>query len=146
MPTAPGGYTPVERWGKPVLGETHTTVGATVAWAVLCLLVAPRITSAALARAGPAAPAGSGRAGLRRVRRWWRGPALEQAPGSAALLRLAWALLPAHRPLVGALDTPRLGPWAGGRAGRVVAGRPVPIGWAVLPSPGPQGRCRATPR
>jgi hypothetical protein len=62
-----------------VLGHTHTTVVATVAWAVLCLLVAQRATSAALARALPAEQAGSGRSCLRRVRRWWCGPALNQA-------------------------------------------------------------------
>jgi hypothetical protein len=94
MTTAQVGYTPVYRWVKQVRGETHTTGVATVAWAVRCLLGAQRITSAALARAFPAAQAGSGRSCLRRVRRWWRGPALEQAPVSAALIRLAWALLP----------------------------------------------------
>ena len=51
MTTAQGGYTPVYRWGKQVLGNTHTTVVVTAAWAVLCLLVAQRVTSAALARA-----------------------------------------------------------------------------------------------
>ena len=61
MTTAQVGYTPVYRWVKQVLGDTHTTVVATVAWAVLCLLVAQRVTSAALARALPAEQAGSGR-------------------------------------------------------------------------------------
>jgi hypothetical protein len=79
MTTAQVGYTPVYRWVKQVLGHTHTTVVATVAWAVLCLLVAQRATSAALARALPAEQAGSGRSCLRRVRRWWCGPALNQA-------------------------------------------------------------------
>jgi hypothetical protein len=78
MTTAQVGYMPVYRWVKQGLGNTHTTVVATVAWAVLCLLVAQRVTSAALARALPAEQAGSGRSCLRRVRRWWHGPALEQ--------------------------------------------------------------------
>lgn len=133
MTTAQGGYTPVYRWVKQVLGETHTTVVATVAWAVLCLLVAQRITSAALARALPAEQAGSGRSCLRRVRRWWRGPTLEQATVSAALIRLALVLLPAPHPVVVALDTTRLGPWEVWLAGIVVAGRTLPIGWAVIP-------------
>jgi hypothetical protein len=51
MTTAQGGYAPVHCWVKAVLGRTHTTVVLTVAWAVLCLLVAQRVTAAALARA-----------------------------------------------------------------------------------------------
>lgn len=78
------------------------------------------------------------------MRRGWRGPALEQAPVSAALIRLAWALLPPHHPGVVALDTPRRGPWEVWLAGIVVAGGPWPMGWAVIPSPWPKGRCRAT--
>jgi hypothetical protein len=66
MTTTQGGYTPVSRWVKQGLGDTHTTVVATVAWAVRCLLVAHRVTAAALARALPAEQAGSGRSCLRR--------------------------------------------------------------------------------
>ena len=93
MTTAQVGYTPVHRWVKHVLGNTHTTVVVTIAWAVLCLLVAQRVTSAALARALPAEHAGSGRSCLRRVRRWWSGPALDQVLMSPALIRLALPLL-----------------------------------------------------
>src|SRR5437660_724035 len=121
MTTAQVGYLPVNRWVKHVLGSTHTTVVVTVAWAVLCLLVAQRVTSAALARALPANQAGSGRSCLRRVRRWWRGPALEQATISPALIRLALTLLAADQPVVVALDTTRLGPWEVWLAG---SGRP----------------------
>jgi Transposase DDE domain len=142
MTTAQVGYTPVYRWGKQVLGNTHTTVVATVAWAVLCLLAAQRVTSAALARALPAEQAGSGRSCLRRVRRWWQGPALEQATISPALSRLALTLV-AGQPVV-ALDTTRLGPWEVWLAGIVIAGRTLPIGWAVIPYPWPKGRCRVT--
>lgn len=46
--------------------------------------------------------------------------------------------------MVVALDTTRLGPWEVWRAGIVVGGRTVPIGWAVIPSPWPKGRFRAT--
>jgi hypothetical protein len=144
MTTAQVGYTPVYRWVKQVLGNTHTTVVATVAWAVLCLLVAQRVTSAALARALPAEQAGSGRSCLRRVRRWWSGPALEQATISPALIRLALALVTADHPMVVALDTTRLGPWEVWLAGIVVAGRTLPIGWAVIPYPWPKGRFRTT--
>jgi hypothetical protein len=144
MTTAQVGYTPVYRWVKQVLGDTHTTVVATVAWAVLCLLVAQRVTSAALARALPAEQAGSGRSCLRRVRRWWSGPALDQATVSPALIRLALALLPVDHPVVVALDTTRLGPWEVWLAGIVVAGRTLPIGWAVIPYPWPKGRFRTT--
>ena len=49
--TAQGGYAPIERWGKQVLGRTPPTVVVTVAWAVLCLRVAQRVPPAALARA-----------------------------------------------------------------------------------------------
>jgi hypothetical protein len=142
MTTAQVGDTPVYRWVKQVLGNTHTTVVATVAWAVLCLLVAQRVTSAALARALPAEQAGSGRSCLRRVRRWWQGPALEQATSSPALIRLALTLV-AGQPVV-ALDTTRLGPWDVWLAGIVIAGRTLPSGWAVIPYPWPKGRFRAT--
>src|SRR5215467_13253803 len=142
MTTAQVGYSPVYRWVKQVLGNTHTTVVLTVAWAVLCLLVVELLTSAALARALPAEQAGSGRSCLRRVRRWWQGPALEQATISPALIRLALPLV-VGQPVV-ALDTTRLGPWEVWLAGIVIAGRTLPIGWAVIPYPWPKGRFRAT--
>src|SRR4029453_4199805 len=132
----------VHCWVKAVLGRTHTTVVLTVAWAVLCLLVAQRVTAAALARALPAEQAGSGRSCLRRVRRWGQGPALEQATISPALIRLAPPLV-VGQPVV-ALDTTRLGPWEVWLAGIVIAGRTLPIGWAVIPYPWPKGRFRAT--
>src|SRR3989442_2593893 len=72
MTTAQVGYRPVHRWVKHILGSTHTTVVVTVAWAVLCLLGAQRVTAAALARALPAEHAGSGRSCLRRGRGRWR--------------------------------------------------------------------------
>ena len=143
MTTAQVGYAPVHRWVKSVLGRTHTTVVITVAWAVLCLLVAQRVTSAALARALPAEQAGSSRSCLRRVRRWWQGPALEQATISPALIHLALTLVAGTQPIV-AMDTTRLGPWEVWLAGIVVAGRTLPIGWAVIPYPWPKGRFRAT--
>ena len=133
MTTAQVGYTPVHRWVKHVLGNTHTTVVVTIAWAVLCLLVAQRVTSAALARALPAEHAGSGRSCLRRVRRWWSGPALDQVLMSPALIRLALPLLAGAQSVVVALDTTRLGPWEVWLAGIVVGGRTLPIGWAVIP-------------
>jgi hypothetical protein len=144
MMTAQGGYEPVYRGVKNILGRMHTTVVATVAWAVLALLVAQRTTPAALARALPAEHAGSGRSCLRRVRRWWRGPPLDQAMISPALIRQALTLLAADQPVVVALDTTRLGGWAVWMAGIVVAGRTLPIGWAVLPYPWPKGQFRAT--
>jgi hypothetical protein len=99
LTTAQGGYLPVHRGVKHVLGGTHTTVVVTVAWAGRCLLVAQRVTAAALARAFPAEHAGSGRSCRRRVRRWWSGPALDQAPLSPALSRLARTLLAAAQPV-----------------------------------------------
>jgi hypothetical protein len=144
MTTAQGGYAPIYKWVKQVLGMTHTTVVVTVAWAVLCLLVAQRITPAALARALPSEHAGSGRSCLRRVRRWWSGPVLDQTTISPALIRLALTLLAAAQPVVVALDTTRLGGWEVWLAGLVVAGRTLPIGWAVIPYPWPKGRFRTT--
>jgi hypothetical protein len=78
------------------------------------------------------------------VRRWWRGPALDQTTISPALIRLALTLLAAEQSVVVALDTTRLGPWEVWLAGIVVAGRTLPIGWAVVPYPWPKGRFRAT--
>lgn len=125
------------------MGRAHTTVVITVAWAVLCVLVAQRVTPAALARALPAEHAGSGRSCLRRVRRWWRGPTLPQTLISPALIRQALTLLAADQPVVVARDTTRLGGWEVWMAGLVVAGRTLPMGWAVLPSPWPTGPFRS---
>ena len=138
------GYERVERWVKAMLAGTHRTVVRTVAWAVLCLLLAQRLTPAALARALPAEQGGSGRARLTRVQRWRAGPALDQAVVSPALIRQALALLGTGQPVVVALDTTRLGRWEVWLAGVVVAGRTLPIGWAVCPYPWPKGRFRAT--
>jgi hypothetical protein len=144
MTTAQVGYTPVHRWVKHVLGKTHTTVVETIAWAVLCLLVAQRVTPAALARAVPNEYAGSGRSCLRRVRRWWSGPPLDQVTISPVLIHQALTLLGADHAVVVALDTTRLGRWEVWLAGIVVAGRTLPIGWAVLPYPWPKGQFRST--
>jgi hypothetical protein len=134
----------VQGWVKQMLGRTHTTVRRTITWAVLCVLLAQRGTSAALARALPAEHAGSARARLTRVRRWWKGPVLGQAEVRPQLIAAARALLAPGQAIVVALDTPRLGPWEVWLAGIVVAGRPAPIGWAVLPYPWPLGRFRPT--
>jgi hypothetical protein len=138
------GYAGVDGWVKARLAATHRTVARTIGTAVRCLLAAQRATPAALARALPAEQAGTGRARLTRVRRWWRGPPLDQAQVSPALIRDALALVPAGAPVIVALDTTRLGGWEVWLAGVVVAGRTLPIGWAVLPYPWPRGRFRAT--
>lgn len=138
------GYDRVYAWVKVMLGRTHTTVVRTVAWAVLCVLLAQRVTPAAMARALPAEQAGRARARLTRVRRWWRGPPLDQVVVSPQLIQAALALLPPGSAVVVALDTTRLGPWEVWLAGIVVAGRTLPIGWAVLPYPWPKGRFRIT--
>ena len=138
------GYEHVQEWVKTRLGRTQATVVQTVAWAVLCLLLAQRVTPAALARAMPAEQAGRARARLTRVRRWWTGPPLDQTMVSPQLIHAALALLPPGQSAVVALDTTRLGPWEVWRAGIVVAGRTLPIGWAVIPYPWPKGRFRTT--
>lgn len=138
------GYERVQEWVKTMLGRTHATVVQTVAWAVLCVLLAQRVTPAALARALPAEQAGRARARLTRVRRWWTGPLVDQVVVSPHLIETALALLPAGQSVVVALDTTRLGPWEVWLAGIVVAGRTLPIGWAVIPYPWPKGRFRTT--
>jgi Transposase DDE domain len=144
MTAAGVGYERVHGWVKPMLGRTHATVGRTLTWAVLCVLLAQRVTPAALARALPAEHPGRARARLTRVRRWWKGPALCQAEVSPQLIYAALALLAPGQAVVVALDTTRLGKWEVWLAGVVVAGRTVPIGWAVLPYPWPKGRFRPT--
>src|SRR3990172_5782553 len=67
------GYSNVLGWVKTRLLGTHVTVVRTAAWVVLCILVAQRVTPAALARAIPAEESGSGRTRLRRVGRWGQG-------------------------------------------------------------------------
>jgi hypothetical protein len=69
---------------------------------------------------------------------------LAQALVSPQLIHRALALLSPGQPVVVALDTTRLGPWEVWLAGVVVAGRPLPIGGAVLPYPWPKGRFRPT--
>jgi hypothetical protein len=138
------GYDHIHTWIKPILGPVHTTVCRTVAWALLCLLLAQRATPAALARALPAEQAGSGRACLRRVRRWWHGPPLDQVRISPQLVQMACSVLPPGTRVIVALDTTRLGSWEVWLAGIVVGGRTFPIGWAVIPYPWPKGRFRAT--
>ena len=126
MTTTRIGPLPVQRWGRALLGPTHVTVIVTVAWAVVCLLAAQRITPAALARALPSERAGSGRSRLRRVRRWWTGPPLDHVLVSPALLRSTLGLLPPGQAVVVALDTPgAVGSLAGRRGGR----RPHPAHW-----------------
>src|SRR5215510_10329292 len=127
-----------------MLGRTHATIIHTIAWAVLCVLLAQRVTPAAMARALPAEQAGRARARLTRVRRWWTGPPLDQAVVSPQLIQAALALLPPGSAVVVALDTTRLGPWEVWLAGIVVAGRTLPIGWAAIPYPWPKGRFRTT--
>lgn len=143
MTTTAVGYEPVYAWVKQLLGQTHRTVGRTVAWAVLWVVMAQRVTPAALARALPHEQAGSGRSCLRRVRRWWQGPALEQGEISPRLIRQALRVHPTSQPVVVAMDTTRVGPWEIWLAGIVVGGRTLPIGWAVIPYPWPKGRYRA---
>src|SRR2546430_7408982 len=89
MTTAQVGYPHVHRWVKEVLGRTHATVIMTVAWAVLCLLVAQRVTSATLARALPAEQAGSGRSCLRRGGGGWGGAGRAPAPHQPPAVPLA---------------------------------------------------------
>src|SRR3989441_12214366 len=117
MTIAQVGYRPVHRWVKHILGSTHTTVVVTVAWAVLCLLGAQRVTAAALARALPAEHAGSGRSCLRRGRRRWGGAALGQAAISPAPSHPALPL-PAGGQAPGALGTTRSAERRGGERGR----------------------------
>src|SRR5919198_1418176 len=136
------GYEQVRAWVAVMLGQTHATVVRTTAWIVLCVLTAQRITAAALARALPADQAGSGRARLTRVRRWWTGPPLEQTVVSPQLIQAGLTLLPLGQPVVVALDTTRLGPWEVGRlvvgqrtAATIGCGRrdqPLVPGWIAL--------------
>src|SRR5215831_11553861 len=125
------GYEQVRAWVAVMLGTTHATVVRTTAWIVLCVLTAQRSTAAALARALPADQAGSGRARLTRVRRWWSGPPLEHTIVSPRLSQAARRLLASGQPVVVALDTTRRGPWEVWLAGIVVQGRTVPRRLAV---------------
>jgi hypothetical protein len=52
--TASVGYEQVRAWVEVMRGQTHATVVRTTAWTVLCVLMAQRVTAAALARALPA--------------------------------------------------------------------------------------------
>jgi hypothetical protein len=134
----------VQAWVKARLQQTHATVVQTIAWAILCIVVAQRVTPAAMARALPAARQGSGRARLTRVRRWWTGPPVDQAVVSPHLIADALTLLAPGQTVVVAVDTTRLGTWEVWLAGIVVAGRTVPSGWAEMPYPWPKGRFRPT--
>lgn len=138
------GYGNGYAWVKAYLSGTHRTVLQTVAWVVLCLLVAQRLTPAALARAIPSEEPGSGRSRLRRLRRCWHGPPLSSDTLTPRLVRTALALLPATGSVIVALDTTRVGAWEIWQAGIVFAGHTLPVAWAVIPYPWPKGRFRAT--
>jgi hypothetical protein len=138
------GYNNVLAWVKTRLLGTHVTVVRTAAWVVLCVLVAQRVTPAALARAIPAEASGLGRSRLRRVSRWWQGPELDLGKVTPRLIRAALALLPEGQLVVVAMDTTRVGPWEVWQAGLCFAGHTLPIAWAVVPYPWPRGRFRET--
>src|SRR5438270_14066768 len=132
------GYEHVQAWIKPSVGTIHRTVLQTITWIILCLLVAQRLTPAALARAIPASEPGSGRSRLRRVQRWWQGPELDVGTLAPCLIRAALAQVGTEEVLV-ALDTTRVGGWEVWQAGIVWAGHTLPVAWAVLPYPWPKG-------
>src|SRR5512146_3289655 len=138
------GYANVLGWVKTRLIGTPVTVVRTVAWVVLCILVAQRVTPAALARAIPAEDSGSGRSRLRRVRRWWRGPELDLGTLTPLLIEAALWLLPKGEPVVVAMDTTRARQWEIWQAGPCFASRTLPVAWAVVPYPWPKGRFRET--
>ncbi|HVA89132.1 MAG TPA: transposase [Chloroflexota bacterium] len=137
-------YGNVHAWVKSFLNGTHRTVLSTVAWVILCLLVAQRLNPAALARAIPAEEPGSGRSRLRRAQRWWSGPDLSRETLTPRLIRAALALLPTSGVIITALDTTRVGAWEIWQAGIVFAGHTLPVAWAVMPYPWPKGRFRET--
>lgn len=138
------GYAPVSHWVKHILDGQHRTTIRTAAWIVLCLLAAQCLSPAALARAIPSDEPGTGRNRLRRVQRWWQGPALEQGLIMPRLIRAGIALLAGEDELLIALDTTRAGGWEIWQAGIVYAGHTLPVAWAVIPYPWPRGRFRTT--
>ncbi|MER3484843.1 MAG: hypothetical protein C4345_01545, partial [Chloroflexota bacterium] len=144
MTASQRGYGNISAWVKPSLHGTHGTVRKTVAWVILCLVVAQRLNPASVARAIPAAEPGSGRSRLRRVRRCWDGPALPQDTLPPRLVRAALALRPPAAPVIVARDTTRVRGWAIWQAGVVFAGHPLPVAWAAMPYPWPKGRFRET--
>ncbi len=137
------GYGNIYAWVKSYFQGTHRTVRHTVAWMILCLVVAQRLNPSTLARALPADEVGSARSRLRRVRRCWYGPALPQDTLTPRLIRAARTLLPVGAPVV-AVDTTRVVPWEIWQAGIVFAGLTLPVGWAAIPYPWPKGRFRET--
>lgn len=138
------GYGNVQAWVKSYLNGTHRTVLSTVAWVILCVLVAQRLNPAALARAIPSDEPGSARSRLRRVRRCWHGPDLPHDTLTPRLVRAALALLPPATPWIIALDTTRVGGWEIWQAGIVFAGHTLSVAWANMPYPWPKGRFRQT--
>ncbi len=138
------GYGNVHTWVKSFLPRAHGTVVKTVAFVILCLLVAQRLNPAALARAIPFEEECTARNRLRRMNRCWYGPDLPHDTLTPRLVRAAQALLPPDAPVVVALDTTRVQPWEIWQAGIVFAGHTLPIGWAVIPYPWPKDRFRQT--
>ena len=138
------GYGKVHSWVKTFVPQAHGTVVKTVAFTILCLLVAQRLNPAALARAIPFSEEGTARNRLRRMNRCWYGPDLPHDSVTPRLIQAALALLPPDAPAVVAMDTTRVALWEIWQAGIVFAGRTLPIGWAVIPYPWPKGRFRQT--
>jgi hypothetical protein len=90
------------------------------------VLISQRVTPAALARALPAAHAGSGRARLTHVRRWWTGPVSDQAVVSPQLIAGALALLAPGQAVVVALGTTLL------LLQRLQGAFPVGVRWSLV--------------
>ncbi|MFN0074806.1 MAG: hypothetical protein ACKVVP_25275 [Chloroflexota bacterium] len=130
---------------------SHATARRPVARLLATLLVAQDLRPSALIRILSAPSARAARQRFGSVRRTLHRPGLTSGALCPFLIRaaLAWVEQAGRAPAAGApwllaLDSVRCGPWEVFTVGLVVAGRALPLAWAVLPYPWPRGRFRPT--
>jgi hypothetical protein len=137
---APVALYPASRPWHQVMGVVSHRAGvASVAEVVTALLIGQRLRYGQLARVLLSPAGGSARPRYRRVRRALTRGRLASACRTPGLVRAALALVSDAVPHL-ALDTVRWGNWEVITLGVVWHGRILPLGWEVLPDPGPKGR------
>ena len=139
MPVRSPLYPLVETWLKALAYPAARPVRRALARRLTALLVAQRLTPAALMRALPSATPVPARTRYAAVAGFWDHPALQAAALTPVLVPAALALVrPTGAPVL-VLDSVRCGGWETFTIGLVWHSRVVPLAWAVQPYPLPKG-------
>lgn len=132
-------YPAVWSWLNALAYPAARPVRRALARRLTALLVAQRLTPAALMRALPSASPVPARTRYAAVAEFWDHPALQAAALTPVLVPAALALVrPTDAPVL-VLDSVRCGSWETFTIGLVWHSRVVPLAWAVQPYPLPKG-------